>query len=253
MAKSRKIILKEPPRTPSQTQAGTGKYHTAAHMAWGEVVELNKSLGAISVKTTRGFTVKNIQLISDEFPVEEYGSIKYPPIGASVVLVYPDMDLKNAMVFPAPLNYRNQTVVDNFLTPELDISNIPGGWKTEYNQENGSITISQGDLSLVITIDPEGSNTISLTDWYGNTVQMIDGEIQIQGADDYAVAFNDLKTGYDQLKTDLNNLITAFNSHVHPTAATGPPSIPTPVPSLIPAPSSTASIDGSKVENVRLP
>jgi hypothetical protein len=36
------------------------------------------------------------------------------------------------------------------------------------------------------------------------------------------------------LITKLNNLENAFNAHMHATAATGPPSIPTPIPGSIP-------------------
>lgn len=66
----------------------------------------------------------------------------------------------------------------------------------------------------------------------------LDGTIEINGNADFAVAFNDLKTGFD-------TLVSNFNSHTHPTAPSGPvspPSIP-----------STASIDASKVSGVKLP
>lgn len=66
-----------------------------------------------------------------------------------------------------------------------------------------------------------------------------DGTIELAGNTDFAVAFNDLKTGFDQLKSD-------FNSHTHAvTTAPGTTDTPT-IPSA-------ASIDGSKVDGVLLP
>lgn len=67
-----------------------------------------------------------------------------------------------------------------------------------------------------------------------------DGTIEINGDADYAVRFNELKTGFDQLKSDFNN----FLIHVH--GSSGTPPVPPAVPS-------SASIDNSKVDEVTLP
>lgn len=77
-----------------------------------------------------------------------------------------------------------------------------------------------------------------------------DGKIEINGNADFAVAFNDLKSGFDQLKSNFNTFVTTiFNLHTHissaPASPTGPP-VPT-------GSSSSASIDASKVEEVLLP
>jgi len=66
-----------------------------------------------------------------------------------------------------------------------------------------------------------------------------DGSIQINKGTDFAVAFNNLKSGFDQLKQDHNN----FLLHVH--GSSGTPPIPPAIPS-------TASIDASKVAEVNL-
>jgi len=63
--------------------------------------------------------------------------------------------------------------------------------------------------------------------------------------------FQEVKTGFEQMKTDLNSLTTAFNTHIHATAALGPPVPPTPVPSVIPATPSTASIDSCKIDEIK--
>jgi hypothetical protein len=77
-----------------------------------------------------------------------------------------------------------------------------------------------------------------------------DGTIELGGANDFAVRFNELKSGFDQLKSDHNDLVTAFNAHMHATAGTGPPSPPTPG-SGIPATPSTANIDSAKIEEIK--
>lgn len=64
-------------------------------------------------------------------------------------------------------------------------------------------------------------------------------DIELNGNTDFAVAFNDLKSGFDQL-------VTNFNAHIHP-VTTAPGS------TGIPATPSTASIDASKVDTVKVP
>ena len=75
-----------------------------------------------------------------------------------------------------------------------------------------------------------------------------DGNIEINGDSDFAVAFNDLKSGFDTLKGDVNTFITTiFNLHTHvETGATTATPLPT-------GSASAASIDASKVDSVKLP
>lgn len=113
------------------------------------------------------------------------------------------------------------------------------------------------DRVLLVSIDGEGKHVItgvicksqgaepgekklysrdSNGDIQGYIYIKSDGIIEINGNADFAVAFNDLKSGFD-------TLVSNFNSHTHPTAPSGPvspPSIP-----------STASIDSSKVSEVK--
>lgn len=73
------------------------------------------------------------------------------------------------------------------------------------------------------------------------TVKLLkDGIIELNGNTDFAVAFNDLKAGFDSLKSDHNTFLT----HVH--GASGTPPVPPAIPS-------TASVDASKVAEVKLP
>lgn len=97
------------------------------------------------------------------------------------------------------------------------------------------------------------------TDSDGNEVAYTymtnDGDLELNGNDDNAVRFSELKSGFDTLKTDLNSLITAYNSHTHITTATVGAS-PTPgviAPTTSTGASSTASVDSSKIDKVKLP
>jgi hypothetical protein len=78
-----------------------------------------------------------------------------------------------------------------------------------------------------------------------------DGDIHFGGDTGNLTRFQELESGFNQLKSDFNSLVSAFNSHVHATAATGPPSPPTPVPSVIPAITSSASIVNAKIDEFK--
>jgi hypothetical protein len=71
-----------------------------------------------------------------------------------------------------------------------------------------------------------------------------DGILEINGNTDFAVAFDDLKTGFDALRTDMNTFITTiYNLHVHG---------PSPLPSVT-GTQSTANIDASKINTIKVP
>ena len=88
---------------------------------------------------------------------------------------------------------------------------------------------------------------------FGNEVRLnAAGELVFNSGEDYAVKYSELETQFDELQGKFNDLVQAFNSHVHATAAVGPPVTPTPVPTKIPAAVSTADIKTTKVEKVRI-
>lgn len=74
-----------------------------------------------------------------------------------------------------------------------------------------------------------------------------DETIELFGAADNLVRYSKLKEGFDTLRTDLNALITAYNTHVHVSAAPGTPNAPT----LSTGTASSASVDASKIENIK--
>jgi len=78
-----------------------------------------------------------------------------------------------------------------------------------------------------------------------------DGTIEFGGDVGNLTRFQELETAFNQLKADHNKLVTAFNTHMHPTAAVGTPSPPTPVPNVIPAITSTADMSGAKIEEFK--
>lgn len=77
-----------------------------------------------------------------------------------------------------------------------------------------------------------------------------DGTCEIGGNADNMVRYSELETAFNQLKSEHDDLVNAFNTHMHATAAPGPPSSPTPG-SGIPAMPSTADITPAKIDEIK--
>lgn len=108
----------------------------------------------------------------------------------------------------------------------------------------GRVIVATHNYNLEVEVEA-GQTKIYSTTADGKTLKSlinldINGNIDLNGDSDFAVAFNDLKSGFDALKSDHNTFLT----HVHGPAGT--PAVPPAIPS-------TASIDASKVDTVRLP
>lgn len=71
------------------------------------------------------------------------------------------------------------------------------------------------------------------------------GNIELNGNNDNAVAFQDLKDGFDTFVTDFNTFIGVFNAHVHSSSGTGPPTTSGTI--------TTASVDASKIDTIKVP
>lgn len=120
--------------------------------------------------------------------------------------------------------------------------------------ENGKDTII-GYLNKNRIAEP-GESRIFSTDAEGVLQTYIllknaDGIMEIGGNTDFMVRYSELASAFNELKSDHNSLVTAFNAHMHPTAGSGPPSPPTPIPSSIPATPSSADISGAKIEEIK--
>lgn len=135
-------------------------------------------------------------------------------------------------------------------TPHGIDSNPVKGMKAIYAEtgEKGK-TVIIGYLSKSV-LAAVGETRIFSTDSNGAlkawTWYKADGTIEMLGSAKNMVRFQELETGFNQLKSDLNTFITAYNSHMHPTAGTGPPSPPTATGS-----SSSASIADAKIEEIK--
>lgn len=232
----------------SQSGAVSSFYRRFAYFSWGTVESLNKSLGAVNIKLNNGFIVNNIRIRSSVFPLGDVGEITYPVKGSSVILLYPEDDIKNAVLLSAPLNYRDADVKASFLDPGVDVKKIPGGWEISYDQETGDMTIENGSFSMNVSNDSE---EINIQDWNGNTFNFVDGEIKINGSDDYAVAFNNLKTEFDKLNDAYNDLVGRLLGWT-PVPNDGGTALKTALTMPSPIAVSGSVIDNAKVENVRL-
>ena len=147
---------------------------------------------------------------------------------------------KNVVLLQVRLRDRKDIQTVELMTPTGDDSIPPLNSRVAILAVSKSykIAIAQHD-----NIDPsmdEGEKKIYSQS--GDTIQAFinllnTGIIEINGNSDFAVAFNDLKTGFDQLRSD-------HNSHIH-TETGGVTTVPTVL--------STASVDNSKVDEVKLP
>jgi len=119
--------------------------------------------------------------------------------------------------------------------PNIRFELLPKGNIRFYNASNGEMG----------TIHNSGAYTIFDSD--GNVIVKTSGEIRLNGSNDYAVKYNELKSAFDQLKNDFNAFITTYNTHVHP----APGGTTSPTTSL--GSSSTADMSNAQVDSVRLP
>lgn len=117
----------------------------------------------------------------------------------------------------------------------------------------GSIDVVISAINYKVAFpETPGETKVFSTDADGEekagTIYRADGTQEINGKNDFAVRYSELEAAFNELKHDLNDFVTAYNSHQHPTAATGPPSPPT-----VTGSSSTADITDAKVDTVKLP
>ena len=136
-------------------------------------------------------------------------------------------------------------------------SNVPGKYvaiMAETISNEDPVIIGYLNLNVIDSL-ATGESMIFPTDDKGalkaSIIMRADGTTEIIGSEDNAVRYSKLETAYDELKGKVNDLVTAFNQHLHPTAAVGPPSPPTPVPNVIPALPSAGDITGAKIDEIK--
>jgi len=245
------MIINKKPAAVKQTNAVSSLYHTSLSITYG-TVESNNTDSTCNILSVKGFLVENVRLLSTVFPSKDptIGGVKYPPIGAQVIILYPDKDLNSGFIIPGGLDFRNDTVTSDLLD-QGDKELLQGGWETTFDPELGIKTFINGTFELVV--DPN-AEIFSLTDFKGNTFKNNDTVWEINGNADFAVRFGALETAYNQLKSDFDTFVTTYNSHIHITTATvGPTAVPGVIsPTVSTGSPSTGDISGAKVDNIKV-
>jgi hypothetical protein len=162
-----------------QANAHSTEYSRKLSITYGNVIENNT--GTCNVELKNGFVVEDIRIQSTTFPSKNpnYGGIIYPPIGAEVLILHPENDLKLGWIIPASLDFKDESVLSEILSGG-DKQILPGGWVTTYDQETGNVTFTNGDFSMTVN---NTSKEIALSDWNGNEIQLTVAGILLKSTD----------------------------------------------------------------------
>ena len=149
---------------------------------------------------------------------------------------------KNVILLQVELSDKKDIQTIELMTPPGDDSIPVNGTKVAIlnHPENYKIAIAQRD-KIESTMEAGEKKVYSQA---GDIIKAFinwlnTGIIELNGNNDFAVRFNALKTGFDTLVSDHNTFLT----HVH--GGSGTPPVPPSTPS-------TASIDASKVNEVKI-
>jgi hypothetical protein len=103
-------------------------------------------------------------------------------------------------------------------------------------------TRQDADVGEVRTYSVDGSGNVVFYTWLKS-----DGTMEVGGDSDNMVRYSELESAFNQLRDDFNNFVnTTYNLHQHPTAAVGPPSVPT-----LTGTQSNADITGAKIDEIK--
>lgn len=173
------------------------------------------------------------------FPVfGDFGVTGAVKVGMTVSLIAAERSIKNWV--------EQGGTVDPGVDRSFDLADciaIPGlpNKKVSWEVPNDGIQVGTIDGASIVKVTADAVITKST-------------ETVIQEGEDYAVQFTAMKEAFDELKSELNSLVTAYNDHIHVTTATvgtGPVGVIAPTTSTGTPP--VASMDGAKVDTVRLP
>lgn len=156
----------------------------------------------------------------------------------------------------------NEQTVQNMCFPGIEFKPAKGE-KLVIIPINGSDSymVSIGGVNENITPDcADGERRIFATNAEGTELKAFakfknTGIIELNGNDNHAVLFNELKTEFNELKNKYNDLKNKYNAHIHVTTATiglSPVGAISPVTPLEQGSASGANIDNTKSENVLL-
>lgn len=150
-------------------------------------------------------------------------------------------------------NWGNNNSQTSYLAFPYGIVSLPDNQQTSIilETQNNSDDIAIGFITKELFDDLAFGETIIYSqNGEGEVISTIklknDGNIEMNGNDDFMVRYSKLEEAYNELNDKFNDLVIAFNNHVHP--ANGSP--PTPSPT-VPAQQSEGDITPSKIENVK--
>lgn len=243
----KKMVVKNPTRPTLQANSMSTISSYRLMISYGSV-KSNNTDGTTNIELKTGIVATNLYLPSPVWPSKKplTGGTKYPPIGSEVLIYHPEGDLDSGYVYPAPLNTKDKEVQDNLLD-QGDKELLPGGWEYTYDQETGKMEFKKDTFDLIV--DPDGK-VVSLTDFEGNTFKNNGAVWEINGDDDFAVAFNDLKAEFNKLNDEYNKLATRLLAWI-PVPGDGGAALKV---ALVVPPSVAVSgsvIDNAKVDNVK--
>lgn len=123
--------------------------------------------------------------------------------------------------------------------------------------QEGSLVGLEGDIQNVDDLDDE-EVAIGIPSITNRITFRTDGTIEINGSDDYAVAYTDLKSAFDQLVSDFNTLVTQYNTDMTAiaagaTAAIAASGLWTTELTIGGASSSSADMSDAKIDTVKVP
>lgn len=176
------MIINSKPTPKKQSSAVSSLYSRDLSITYG-TVDSNNDNGTCNILLVTGFLSKGIKILSSIYPSKEpvIGGIKYPQIGAYVIILHPKEDINSGFILPAELDFTDDDVSGEF-TENKTIEE--GGWESTFDPETGIKILTNGDFKLIVDPDLEDNGaapSVSLTDFSGNTIVMDSSKVLING------------------------------------------------------------------------
>jgi hypothetical protein len=207
----------------------------------------------VNGKDEKGYTFRNIQEDGEYVLKSKRGAEVYLDKAGSLHLLTRDQTQTSEVTINNSVEDIKETIVDD--NPEVHIvvgktynfKTVGNSRQVDFNSEVKSSTGNSTRLSIQdytsgvkIIIDSVGSLEI---------VQPSGSTFKVTGSDSAEVLGSEslaLKSDVQQLRDDLNTFISnIYNTHMHPTAGTGSPSLPTATGSSPSSPQGTSKLKGS--------
>ena len=158
---------------------------------------------------------------------DHFGTESNPPTGSRVLI------MKVGEAWKLTSSVKDST--------DLELNGKIGAKQVYSTDEPGTERIA------TVTLDNDGAITLQNTGGSSIILQP-DGNIEINGNTDTAVAFTDMKAAFDELRTEVNAFVSVFNSHTHPGDSGGTTGTPNSS-----ATDAAADMSGAEVPTVKVP